>query len=174
MSTRVLSAVVVTAWAFAFSQPVAAQWAWKDDNGRLVYSDRQPPSSVKPDQVVRQPRVSGSMIDPSSAMNSVASAEPEKKAGAPTGPQTYAEREQEFRKRLIERTQAEKKQADEVIQRQQSAQECERSKGYLRSLEEGARIQRTDTQGNREFLDDQQRAAEVARMREQVTRSCAV
>ena len=41
--------------AWSLAAPAAAQWAWKDDNGRVVYSDRPPPSAVKADRIVRQP-----------------------------------------------------------------------------------------------------------------------
>ncbi|HVG04282.1 MAG TPA: DUF4124 domain-containing protein, partial [Burkholderiaceae bacterium] len=37
------------------SMPSEAQWAWKDTNGRVVYSDRPPPAEVKPANIVRQP-----------------------------------------------------------------------------------------------------------------------
>ncbi len=40
---------------FAFSGGALAQWAWKDDNGRVVYSDRPPPAGVKSENIVRQP-----------------------------------------------------------------------------------------------------------------------
>ena len=38
-----------------FAAGASAQWAWKDDNGRLVYSNIPPPPSIKATQIVRQP-----------------------------------------------------------------------------------------------------------------------
>ncbi len=149
--------------------PASAQWAWRDENGRLVFSDRPPPAGVKADSIVRQPRASSApptAVDPG---ESKASAKGETKAG----PKTIADREMEFRKRQQERAEAEKKQAEEQAQAARKAQECERARGYLRSLEEGHRIARTDAQGNREVLDDAQRAAEIQRMREVVARNCS-
>jgi hypothetical protein len=145
--------------------PAAAQWAWRDDNGRFVYSDRPPPASVKANQIVRQP--GGSSVVAVPAPGAAPSAPPT------AAPKTWAERDMEFRKRQQERADAEKKAAEETARSAQRAQECERSRGYLRALEDGMRIQRTDAQGNREFLDDEGRNREVARMRELIAKNCS-
>ncbi len=78
----------------------------------------------------------------------------------------------EFRKRQQERADAEKKAQDEQQKAVAKAAECERARGYLKSLDEGIRIARTDASGNREFLDDSQRAAEVQRTRQIVQATC--
>ena len=52
---RVWTPLAVAAFVVFASCPAAAQWAWKDDNGRTVYSDRPPPASVNTDRIVRQP-----------------------------------------------------------------------------------------------------------------------
>jgi hypothetical protein len=149
--------------------PAAAQWAWRDENGRLVFSDRPPPAGVKAEHIVRQPAAQPAPPPVTGdADGAKAGAKGEPKAGS----KTIADRELEFRKRQQERADAERKQAEEQAQAARKAQDCERARGYLRSLEEGQRIARTDAQGNREILDDAQRAAEIQRMREVVARSC--
>ncbi len=152
------------------AMPAAAQWAWRDENGRLVFSDRPPPAGVKAESIVRQP---GAQVAPLPAATGAGEPKGADKGEAKSGPKTIAERELEFRKRQQERAEAEKKQADQQAQAARKAQECERARGYLRSLEEGQRIARTDAQGNREVLDDAQRAAEIQRMREVVARNCS-
>jgi hypothetical protein len=163
---RVWGGLVV---CLVLAAPAAAQWAWRDENGRLVFSDRPPPAGVKAESIVRQPGAQPAPLPPAiDSGDAKAAAKGETKAG----PKTIADREMEFRKRQQERAEAEKKQAEEQAQAARRAQECERARGYLRSLEEGQRIARTDAQGNREVLDDAQRAAEVQRMREVVARNC--
>jgi hypothetical protein len=152
-----------------FTAPAAGQWAWRDENGRLVFSDRPPPSGVKSEHIVRQPAAQPAPLPASSDADG---AKAGTKAEPKAGPKTIADREMEFRKRQQERAEAEKKQAEEQAQAARKAQDCERARGYLRSLEEGHRIARTDAQGNREVLDDAQRAAEIQRMRDVVARSC--
>jgi hypothetical protein len=156
-----LSAVLL---GLLLALPAAAQWAWRDVNGRVVYSDRAPPSDVKPDQIVRQPAQPGVLSAP------LPSTQGERPAAA--APKTLAERELESRKRQQEQAEAAKLAADEQARKQQLAQECTRARGYLRALEDGIRVTRTDAQGNREFLEDSQRASEIQRTRDQISRMC--
>ena len=175
---RVTIAVAIVLAGFS-STPSEAQWAWKDGNGRLVYSDRPPPSDIKPANVVRQPNTqvlanpapaSGPLDDsgkPSDAKNS------DTKNPTPGAPKTIAEREMEFRKRQQERADSDKKAAEEQTKNAAKAAECERARGYMRALEDGVRLQRTDAAGNREFLDDAQRAAEAERTRKIIQSTCS-
>ena len=175
---RATIAVAIVLAGFA-STPSEAQWAWKDGNGRLVYSDRPPPSDIKPANVVRQPNTqalanpapaSGPLDDsgkPSDAKNS------EAKNPTPGAPKTVAEREMEFRKRQQERADSDKKAAEEQTKSATKTAECDRARGYMKSLEEGVRITRTDALGNREFLDDAQRAAEADRTRKIIQSTCS-
>jgi hypothetical protein len=156
--------------AAAFALPAAAQWAWRDSTGRTVYSDRPPPASVKSEQILRQP--SAQTFGTANANPAAPDAKADGKDAPKPGPKTLAEREMDFRKRAQENAEAEKKQSEEQAKNEQRSTECERLRGYLRALEEGQRIARTDAQGNRELLDDAQRASEVSRVREGLGRSC--
>jgi hypothetical protein len=159
--------------ALLFATSVQAQWAWKEDNGRVVYSDRPPPANIKSEQITRQP--SGVSLAPRPV---IAGEDPVKSGDAKSedkpsnAPKTIAERELEFRKRMQEREAAERKAQQEQQKTAARAAECERARGYLRSLEEGIRIARTDAAGNREVLDDDQRAAEMERTRKSVQQIC--
>lgn len=167
---RAVSASLLALLLAAAVTPATAQWAWKDENGRVVYSDRPPPSSVKPDQIVRQGSNIGGAPVPGGAPGSAEGRAEGKDTNA--GPKTYADRELDYRKRQQERADAEKKSAEESAQNSRKAADCERARGYLRALEDGQRIARSDAQGNREFLDDSQRASEISRMRDSVSRLC--
>jgi len=78
----------------------------------------------------------------------------------------------EFQKRQQQRADAERKAQEEQTRADAKAAECERAKGYLRVLEEGGRVARTDAAGNREFLDDAQRATEIDRTRKIMQSAC--
>jgi len=88
-------------------------------------------------------------------------------------PKTYAERDAEFRKRQQERADNERKTQEEQQKAAQKAADCERSRGYMRALEDGVRVTRTDAAGNREYIDDAQRAAEMDRMRKAIRELCS-
>ena len=160
------------------STPSEAQWAWKDGNGRLVYSDRPPPQDVKPSNIVRQPNTQV-LANPAPASGPLdeagkpADAKGADAKGAPNAPKTVAEREMEFRKRQQERAESDKKANEEQAKSAAKTAECERARGYMKSLEDGIRITRTDASGNREFLDDAQRAAEVDRTRKIIQSACS-
>ena len=158
------------------SMPSEAQWAWKDTNGRVVYSDRPPPAEVKPANIVRQPSKQVLPAGPAStATEDAAKPSDEKSADAKSAlnaPKTTAEREMEFRKRQQERADSEKKAAEEQAKNAATTAECDRARGYMKSLEDGMRITKTDASGNREFLDDAQRAAEKDRTRKIIQSAC--
>jgi hypothetical protein len=167
----ILAALVVGIAAVA--GPAAAQWAWKDDNGRVVYSDRPPPSGVKSDRIVRQPSNAQTVLPPGQTPpDGAAKPAADGKAAPSSAPKTLAEQEMEFRKRQQERADAEKKAAEEQNKASAKAAECERARGYLRAIEEGQRVARTDASGNREYLDDTQRAAEAERARKIMQSTC--
>jgi len=173
---RATLAVAIVLGGFT-STPSGAQWAWKDGNGRVVYSDRPPPADVRAASIVRQPSrqllptpapATGAVDDatkPADEKNS------ETKA-APNAPKTTAEREMEFRKRQQERAESDKKAAEEQTKSATKTAECDRARGYMKSLEDGVRISKTDASGNREFLDDAARAAEVERTRKILQSTC--
>ena len=159
------------------STPSEAQWAWKDANGRTVYSDRPPPPDIKAGSIVRQPNTQ-TLANPAPASGPLDDAgkpadgkTPDAKS-APNAPKTVAEREMEFRKRQQERAESEKKAAEEQTKSAAKTAECDRARGYMKSLEDGIRITKTDASGNREFLDDSQRAAEMDRTRKIIQSTC--
>jgi hypothetical protein len=95
-------------------------------------------------------------------------------SGAPaTKQKSLAESEVDFRKRQTEGAEAQKKaeaKAAEVAQRREA---CDRAQTYLRSLQEGQRISRIDPKtGERVFLEDADRAAEVTRARNVADANC--
>lgn len=166
--------LAATLLAFMWASPAVSQWAWKDDNGRQVYSDRPPPATIRPEQITKQP--SRQVLAPTPIATPDDAAKPAtdgKAAPAPAAPKTMAEREMEFSKRQQERADGERKAAEEQQKSTAKAAECERARGYQKSLEDGIRIQRTDASGNREYLDDNQRAAELERTRKVVQASCS-
>jgi hypothetical protein len=183
---RRVAGLAVAIGMVAASTSALAQWAWKEDNGRMVYSDRPPPSNIKQSQITRQPTLIAPAPPPTPVAPGAAAApgQPGPAAGAaaagdvrePTtkaGPKTIADQELEFRKRQQAREAAEKKSADDEAKASQQAQDCDRVKGYIQSLESGVRITRTDNDGNPHFLDDSERAAELDRSRATAAKTCA-
>src|SRR5512137_1513631 len=64
--TRRLAALAVAIVAGVYVSSAAGQWAWKEDNGVVVYSDRPPPPNVKSSAILRQPIVAPAPVAQSS------------------------------------------------------------------------------------------------------------
>ncbi len=158
----------------------SAQWAWRDEHGRTVYSDQPPPATVGAGDVLRQPTPpppnqpsDSNNADMQSASSPVAPA-PAQTVAPPAAakPPTMAERELEFRKRMKERAESEKKVAGAQAEATRKADDCERARGYMKSLDDGVRLVHTNPDGSRELLDEAQRAAEVQRTRQMSESRC--
>ena len=95
-------------------------------------------------------------------------------ASAPAASQkSLAERDAEYRKRQVEQQESAKKAEDKNREAADMSQNCESAKGYLTSLNAGMRIGKTDPKtGERAYLDESDRAAEIERAQRAVDSNC--
>jgi hypothetical protein len=164
-----------------------AQWAWKDAAGNITYSDAPPPSDVNPAAILRQP---ASAPDPGRDAHSgpgatyttpstePRAADPPPAAAEQTRPaapaaKTLAEQEADFRKRAADRDKAAQKAEQDEAKAAERAANCSQAQGYLQMIESGARLMRPDAEGNRNFMDEDQRAAEVQKTQETIAKNCS-
>jgi hypothetical protein len=100
---------------------------------------------------------------------------------APAAPQpgtasqqkSLAERDAEFRKRQLEGTEARQKEEAKATEKAAQSEDCERARTYVKSLQEGQRIAQVDPKtGERIFLDDANRPAEIARAQKVADSNC--
>ncbi len=162
--------------ALACAIPVvaAAQWQWIDKDGRKVFSDRSPPSDVPADKILRQPgpKVAASPAVGAAPVATPAAAASAPKPGASAPKVTGKDPQLEAKKKQTEAAEAEKKKAQEEQAAATRADNCIRAKRAKAGLDSGARIARTNDKGEREFLDDAARAAEVKRTDAIITSEC--
>ena len=150
----VLAALVVCSTASA------QMYKWVDKDGKVRYGDTPPPGAKS--SQVRTP-VSGAAASPAPAS---------KDKDAKKGPLTPAEQEQEYRKRQAEAKKGAEKSDSERLAKAERSEGCERTREYLRTLESGARIARTNPSGERYYLNEDQVAAEVAKGQQSVQQAC--
>jgi hypothetical protein len=94
-------------------------------------------------------------------------------AAAAAGPKTAAEKDADFRKRQIEKQEADAKDAKKAAVAEQNKQACEESRAYLTSLKSGNRIQKSDPKtGERIYLQDNEYAGEIARTEQKIKNWC--
>ncbi|MGZ8212714.1 MAG: hypothetical protein ACXWUH_19600 [Burkholderiales bacterium] len=86
---------------------------------------------------------------------------------------SIAERDADFRKRQMEKKEAADKSAKTSAEAQQRKEACESSQAYLRSLQSGQRIRRTDPKtGEPSFLADAEYPKEIANAQRAVAAHC--
>jgi hypothetical protein len=84
-----------------------------------------------------------------------------------------AERDAEFRKRLSDRQEAATKAAKDADEAAQRKHACDSSRAYLRTLQSGSRVLKTDpATGERAYLQDAQYASETAKTQRAVDANC--
>jgi hypothetical protein len=94
-------------------------------------------------------------------------------ASPPPAQKSLAERDADFKKRQIEQQEAQQKDAKAAAEAQQRQSACNDARAYLKTLEEGVRVARVDPKtGERIYLEDSERATEMARARAQINDRC--
>jgi hypothetical protein len=148
-SLRLFAACVL----LAGSSLAQAQYSWIAENGVRQFSDRPPPPGTPPHKILKAP---GRALP---AASDTAPAVP-----APTkGPKTLAEREAEYRARSKMREEQDKKDAAEAQRQRDLAQHCQDARDMRAHVESGIRIAKVDAKGERSFMTDEERAAQLAR-----------
>jgi hypothetical protein len=134
-------------------------YTWKDKDGRVNYADSPPAGSSK------ARTLSGKDVE---TVTPPATPAPTEQAG----PKTAAEQDLEFRKRQSEAAEQKAKAEKDSAAAEEKKTNCERARGQLAALESGQRITRTNSKGEREHLDDKQRADEIANAKKSVDSWC--
>ena len=144
------------------SAAAAQQYKWTDNKGRVQYGD-VPPPGVRPIPM-------RSYTPPASPAPEAAAKKDDAKA-AKKGPLTPAEQEAEFRARQQDAEKARQKQAQADQAAEGKRENCSRAQEMARSLE-GGRVSRTDSKGERYYLEDNQVAAEKAKAQQAIREWC--
>ncbi|HLX79842.1 MAG TPA: DUF4124 domain-containing protein [Burkholderiales bacterium] len=143
-----------------FAAATQAQlYKWVDKDGKVRYSD-VPPPGVNATSIKAPP--------PGPADSAGAASKDAKK-----GPLTPAEQEQEYRKRQEEAKKESEKAEKDRQAKAAKADDCARAKEYLRTLQSGQRIARTDAAGQRYYMDESQTAQEVEKTKQTTQQTCA-
>ena len=162
-----------------------AQYQWIDKDGRRVFSDRPPPADVPQKNVLKQPRLSNVPVVRSEPVTPTAAApaasapaagEAPNAATRPTAAASAApagvDKALEEKKKQAEAAEAAKKKAEEDRIAAARAENCKRAMNAKATLDSGMRMARLNDKGEREVLDDAQRAAELKRVNQIIAQDC--
>lgn len=162
-SRTLLTTLLCGALAAGLSTPASAQWKWRDKDGRITVSDLPPPRDVQAKDILQRPEAPAPRTPAAAAPASAASAVAARPAVDP---------ELQARKKAAEQEQASRAKADADKLAGQKAENCRAARAHLAALDSGQRIARYKDNGEREILDDQQRASETRRARDVIASEC--
>ena len=160
--------IAAAACLLALQMPALAQYTWKDAKGQLHASDQPPPREVPDKDVIRRPSAPRAAAVPASAASATGTAAPGRavSASAPVDP------ELQQRKARAEQDAKAKAQAEEQRLARVRAENCQRARTHLATLDSGSRLVRMNERGERIVLDDAARAQEAAQARNVVASEC--
>jgi hypothetical protein len=146
-----------------------AQWQWIDKDGHKVFSDQSPPAEVPAKNILRRPGSRGA-----SAQAAEQSATASQAASPATGVPKLSGKDTELlaKKKQAEAADAEKKKAADEQVAKARAENCTRAKRSKANYDTGVRVSTTNDKGEREYMDDAARAAEVKRLEGVIATDC--
>ena len=158
--------LLATLLGLVVATPAHAQWKWRDKNGHIQYSDIAPPAGTPDASILQRSAAATVRVVPIEVAASGAS-------GAASGVVPKAmEPELEAKRKKAEQEKADKLKAEGAQRAAKQAENCARAKGYLRTLQDGVRITRSNDKGEREYLDDKGRADETQRTQSVISADC--
>ena len=157
----------------AHAQPV---WKWRDANGELHVSDSAPPPGTPQKNIISAP---GGLVGGSAVLVPVGSGTllTNGQSASNAAPSVSAPLSDLEKKRLAaDKEKAEQQKAARAALEQKNAairkDNCQRATSEAANIQIGGRIAQVNAQGEREFLDDNQRAAELKRVQDIVAQNC--
>ena len=161
--------LILLALACSWATGAFAQWQWLDKDGRKVFSDRPPPSDVPEKSILKQPQIS-------------TRPRPTDVAAAPTGadaattaqaaPGQGKDKQLEENKAKAEAAEAAKKKAEQDRVAKARADNCARAKLNKVQMAPGRLVAHTNAKGERSYMDDATREAELRRADEIIAADC--
>ncbi|GGH64852.1 hypothetical protein GCM10010975_32060 [Comamonas phosphati] len=158
------------------SVPAMAQWQWIDGQGHKVFSDRAPPPDIPGKNILRQPgsaasrqaaAPAGGTTDPATV---AAAAAPAKPAAQPAD--KGVDKTLEEQKRKQEEQEAAKAKAEQQQREKQRQDNCARARQSKAALTSGQLLAYSNAKGERGFMDDATREAEVKRTDAVIASDC--
>jgi hypothetical protein len=166
---------------FAFSGMLplvtTAQWAWIDQTGHKVFSDRPPAADIPDKAIFKRPATATNSVPRQAAANTgmADSNTPPAVAVKPvaaTSMATGIDKDLAERKKKDDLAQAALRTAEEERIKKGKAESCQRAQLAQKQLTSGMRIARMNSQGEREVMDDAARAVESKRIESIITSDC--
>ena len=166
--------MALTAVTLLVSASAIAQWQWIDPAGQKVFSDTAPPPGIPDKNILKRPGMRGDQV-PAAATPDASEAAAAKSSTADTPPipaPSGTDKTLEAKKKQAEAAELAKRKAEIERVAKARAENCEQAKKAKKTYDSGVRIVITNDKGEREFVDDAKRAAEVQRLEGIIKSDC--
>ena len=164
--TRIAAIVGALGLLLAVGSAQAQLYHYKDANGRMVYSDSPPPPGTPSGNIMKAPKLSSSAAS-APASDAPAAGDKDKK----TGPKSVAEQEADYKKRQAEDAKKAKETGEKTAMEDARKARCAALQNNLTAMQAGQRIRKYDAAGNPYFVEDAERAADVAKAQAEMANS---
>ena len=151
------------------SIPAMAQWQWIDGQGRKVFSDRAPSADIPAKNILRSPGMQRPAVGTEAAE---APAAVPATATASSAPGQGVDKGLEEQKRKQQEQEAAKQQADKLKQEKVRQENCARAKQAKETLSSGRMLSHVNAQGERGFMDESVKDAEIKRADAVIASEC--
>jgi hypothetical protein len=174
MTRKNFAALIGLGLAMACGAAQAQLYHYKDAQGHMVYSDIPPPPGIPAGNVLKAPKLKQGAPGPDAPATADAKGAKDPKddkSTAKKGPQSVADREADYKKRMAEADKKGKEDAQKNEQAQQTQARCAALQANLAALQNGQRIRKFDASGNPYFIDDGERKADAAKAQQDMSSS---
>jgi Domain of unknown function (DUF4124) len=169
--TRRLGRFITAVLLLSTSGLAGAQYQWKEENGRMVYSDRPPPFGTPLANIIKVPdpkaKVTAPIAKPADSSSNAVTNAP-KVVAAPS----LADKDLESKKKALEQQKADQKKTQDAEQAAKVSQACKDGEASIRALESGARVAVTNEKGEREVMSDADKAKKLMGLKKDITDHC--
>jgi hypothetical protein len=131
-------------------------YKWIDEKGNPQYSDHPPPAGIKFEKIDIEPPP-------------VISSPP---AAAKSSDKSSAEADLEFRRRQQAAEKEQKEEDRKAAEAKAKQQNCELAQGRVKILTDGGRLLKPTTTGEREYMGDEEIAAELIKAQKSADEAC--
>lgn len=158
--------------ASVIAVPAAAQWKWRDKGGHVQYSDLPPPPGTSDSDILGRPSASMRRSGPGTVPSTASPASASVATASASAPRT-GDPELEAKRKKAEAEIAAKNKAELERVAALKLDNCSRARAQMSTLKSGIRLATTNAKtGEREFMDDKQRADEARRVQDVIDNDC--
>ena len=169
---RPFVALLAVLAASLIALPAAAQWKWKDKSGHVQYSDLPPPPGTAEGDILGRPSAPTRRSTPTSVAPAAAPGSAPVVSANASAPRA-ADPDLEAKRKKAEAEVAAKNKAEQERVAAMKLDNCSRARAQMTTLKSGIRLATTNAKtGEREYMDDKQRADEQRRVQDVIAADC--